>query len=356
MSLYNRKTILFFSVNGVGLGHLTRLLAIARRMKGLQANVEIIFFSLSSAIPLISREGFLGYHLPSIRSFSKSEREWNQLLTSHLDQVISLHRPEILVFDGVFLYKGLQDSIQNQTGMKRIWIYRELRKNNKTQFMNTQHFDQVIIPTEAGNSFQVNHPANVCYCAPIIYLDKSELLPKEDIRKQWRIPDHCKLVYVQLGSGQLNDVQSPLSMLQSILRQRQDLFMVVGEHILGEGITVKDDRMMVLRDYPNSKYFQAFDLAISASGYNTYHELMYFQVPTIFIPNEKSTTDDQLSRANNAQKYGAALVLQNPTEDKLRAAMDDALDEGANGQLRLSAQKLVRNTGALQAAKLILGD
>jgi UDP-N-acetylglucosamine--N-acetylmuramyl-(pentapeptide) pyrophosphoryl-undecaprenol N-acetylglucosamine transferase len=86
-------------VNGVGLGHLTRLLAIARRMKGLQANVEIIFFSLSSAIHLVSREGFLGYHLPSIRNFSKSEWEWNQLLTSHLNHVISLHRPEIFVFD-----------------------------------------------------------------------------------------------------------------------------------------------------------------------------------------------------------------------------------------------------------------
>jgi UDP-N-acetylglucosamine--N-acetylmuramyl-(pentapeptide) pyrophosphoryl-undecaprenol N-acetylglucosamine transferase len=247
-------------------------------------------------------------------------------------------------------------SIQNQTGMKRIWIYREMRKNNKRQFMNVQHFDQVIIPTEAGSSMTGNHSAIISYCKPIIYLDKSELIPKEEIRRLWRITDHSKLVYVQLGSGQLNDVQSLLSMLRNILKEREDLFMVVGEHVLGEGIKVTDDRMMVLRDYPNSKYFHAFDLAISAAGYNTYHELMYFQVPTIFIPNEKSTTDDQLSRANNAQKHGAALVLQDPTEEELRAAMDVTLDKTVNEQMRLSAQTLVCDTGALQAAKWILGD
>lgn len=355
MSLSSQKTILFFSINGIGLGHLTRLLAIARRIKKLQANTEILFFSLCSAMHLVAREGFLGYHLPSIRGFPKSEKEWNNLLSSHLDQIISLHRPDIFVFDGNTPYSGMLSSIQKQSNMKRVWVYRELRKNKNQQFMYARYFDRIIIPNEAGGSLKGEPPKHICYCEPIIYLDKSELLPKESIRKQWRIPDHCKLVYVQLGSGQVHDIQTPLSMLQNILRQRQDLFMVVGEHILGKGIEVSDDRMMVLREYPNSMFFQAFDLSISAAGYNTYHELMYFQVPTIFIPNVKSTTDDQLLRANYAQKHGAALVLQDPTEETLRAAIDHLLDKTINEQMRLSAQTLVQSTGALQAAKLIVG-
>lgn len=354
MKQSSQKTILFFSINGVGLGHLTRLLSIARRIKKRQTDTEIIFFTLCSAMHLIAREGFLGYYLPSIRVFPKSQEEWNQLLSSHLDQVIALHRPDLFVFDGVYLYDGLLSSIQKLSGMKRIWVYRELRKNHKEQFMNSELFDKIIIPTEAGSSLKAEPLEKVCYCEPIIYLDKSELLTRETIRKQWRIPDQCKLVYVQLGSGQLNDIQSPLFVLRSIVSQRQDLFIVVGEHILGKEIDVSDDRMMVLRDYPNSIYFQAFDLSISAAGYNTYHELMHFQVPTIFIPNEKSSTDDQLARANNAKKHGAALVLQEPTEETLSAAIDHVLDKTINEQMRLSAQTLVKSTGALQAAQLIL--
>lgn len=131
--------------------------------------------------------------------------------------------------------------------------------------------------------------------------------------------------------------------------------MVVGEHLLGKELKVSDDRMMVLREYPNSIYFHSLDFAISAAGYNTYHELMHFQVPTIFIPNEKSAADDQVTRAYNAQNHGAALVLQKPTEEKLMASIDFVLDKTTNEQMRQSAQALVPSNGAMEAAQLILG-
>jgi UDP-N-acetylglucosamine:LPS N-acetylglucosamine transferase len=66
----------------------------------------------------------------------------------------------------------------------------------------------------------------------------------------------------------------------------------------------------VVREYPLSRYFHAFDVAISASGYNSFHELLRFGVPTLFVPNRSTAMDDQVARASFAAKKGFARTVQ----------------------------------------------
>src|SRR5690606_6765409 len=49
------ERVLFISSNGTGLGHLTRSMAIARR---LDAELEPLFVSLSAAAPVVEQQGF----------------------------------------------------------------------------------------------------------------------------------------------------------------------------------------------------------------------------------------------------------------------------------------------------------
>ena len=60
----NRKSIVMFPTNGVGFGHFTRLLSIARRIKKLDEEVEVIFFTTMPTLHLLKREGIPAYHLP----------------------------------------------------------------------------------------------------------------------------------------------------------------------------------------------------------------------------------------------------------------------------------------------------
>src|SRR5690606_637464 len=132
--------------------------------------------------------------------------------------------------------------------------------------------NKVIIPGEAGiNSLGIKDDKKY-YCEPIIYLDKSELLTRDQIRNQWNIPPKSKLIYVQLGAGNINDINSTIQMILSELKKREDVYVVIGESIIGKRLDVNENRVMILRDYPNSMYFNAFDLAITAAGYNTFHE------------------------------------------------------------------------------------
>ena len=48
-------TVLFMTSNGTGLGHLTRSMALARR---LDPGIKPLFFTLSAAAPVVREQGF----------------------------------------------------------------------------------------------------------------------------------------------------------------------------------------------------------------------------------------------------------------------------------------------------------
>ena len=69
--------------------------------------------------------------------------------------------------------------------------------------------------------------------------------------------------------------------------------------------------------YPMSRYFAAFDLAVSAAGYNAYHELIRFGVPALYVPMPRQT-DDQAARARYAEQAGIGLAADGPDPDRSR--------------------------------------
>jgi len=58
------RCILFFPTNGVGLGHLTRLYAIARKMKALDPDLKIVFLSSVPILDQLTRDGIIFHHFP----------------------------------------------------------------------------------------------------------------------------------------------------------------------------------------------------------------------------------------------------------------------------------------------------
>ena len=354
------NAILFVPTNGAGLGHLTRLLAIARRVKRIDPSKKIIFHTTSSAMHLILQEGFLGYHLPSKMLFPKemSAKQWNAMLRDHLETVISIHQPETIVFDGAFPYAGLVASMRKKDGLRKIWVKRGQHKEGKAELVETKEkeFDEVYVPGEAGGENSLRKEGIKTYCEPVLYLDREELKDRESVRSQWNIPEGMKMVYVQLGAGKINDIHSTISILLNELLKRDDVFVVIGESIIGNRMDLKMERVLTLRDYPNSIYFNAFDLIVTATGYNTFHEVMYFGVPSILIPNENTKTDDQVARAMIAGNAGAAIVLREPGASDFEQAIEKALDEDNNRDMRKNALALMKENGAQQMAEMIVAN
>ncbi len=346
--------MIFIPTNGAGLGHMTRLLSIAKRVKKIDPFMEIIFFSTSSAIYPIYEEGFTGYYLPpqTLLPDYIQPMQWSNLMKEELKRIMLFYRPKVLVFDGAYPYAGLISAMRCIPQIKKVWVNRGMSKEKADEKSKQRkiYFDNIIEPGEAG--IENIGKDGYHYSAPVIFLEKSELLDRQSVRTHWNIPKDCKLMYVQLGAGVINDIKKTTSVILSFLQMRNDFFAVFGESVIGDKLDISQQNVIVLRDFPNSKYFNAFDIAISAGGYNTFHELLYFGVPSIFVPNDNTKKDNQVKRVMNAVNNRAGFIWDGLSAQVLSQAVDAAILY--RDAIVANSQNLIKSNGADQIAKLLL--
>lgn len=355
-----RHSVVLFPTNGVGFGHFTRTLAIARKLKKQDPSLEIVFVTTMPTLHPLSEEGFLTYHIPGRYRYKDMEpRVWNSLIEEFLLTVFALHRPKMFLFDGAFPYRGVLNSIKNNESISKIWIRRGMFKKQTKPIPpeSINHFDAIIRPGDAVSPEpiqEIEHDAALIRCNPIVLFDKDELYPRGELRSRLGIPEEAIVCYLQLGAGNINDISSDINLTVSALSRHSEIVTVIGESILGERIRQNNDGIRILRDYPNFSYFNDFDFAIMAGGYNSYHEAIQASLPTICYPNLKTGTDDQLSRARIAEKAGSMIVIKKRTKSKIYSAVDQICDENIRGIMAKNAGSLQRANGASQVAKWII--
>ena len=111
--MLNPKCIVMFPTNGVGFGHFTRMLAVAKRMKKLDSDLEIIFFTTMPTLHLLKPYGIPAHHIAGPKYFKDmSSEEWNALLEEELIICLETHRPSMFLYDGAFPYRGMLRAIQ----------------------------------------------------------------------------------------------------------------------------------------------------------------------------------------------------------------------------------------------------
>lgn len=348
---------LFFCVNGAGLGHVTRSLSIARRIRRISPEMPIYFLSSSQALGLIAREEMIVYHIPSRSEYGEQMpgNRWNRMLLQQLRMIVELHRPAVLVYDGVSPYAGLMKAISEIDFVHTAMVLRLRHKHDRLSKLGDRlaQFDEMLFPGEPGAEIPpwlTEFPHRVF--DPLVLLDRNELLPRAEARRGWHVSPDQKAVYVQLGAGNINDTTSWTGQIVSLLRKRDDVRIVLAESPIATRAHTPQEGVQLLSYYPNSLYFNGFDLAITATGYNTFHELMHFGVPSILIPNQETMTDDQVERARTAEAASAARVVLAP--DELEDAIMASLSETEARRMRENAMKLVPRNGAPDVARHLL--
>ena len=314
--------IVMFPTNGVGFGHFTRMLAVAKRMKKLDSELEIVFFTTMPTLHLLKPYGIPAHHISGPKYFKGMEsEEWNALLEEELNVCLETHRPNMFLFDGAFPYRGMLRAIQGKKSMQKLWMRRgTFRKGSSIPVDSIEHFDTIIHPEDsvAIATGQLEHNLEVITCPPIVMLDQDELLSKEKARSRLGLPQDATVVYVQLGAGEINDIESEVRLTLEALLENQDVHIVLGESLIGERIHFELPRVQILRDYPNSMYFNGFDATVQAGGYNSFHETRTFGLPALFYPNMNTGMDDQLARCKVAEEEGWGLVLEVRTASSIQ--------------------------------------
>ena len=348
-----RDCVVLFPTNGVGFGHFTRMYALAKRLRIKSPNTEIVFFTTMPTLQILYNEGFSTYHLAGRKKHrDMTASEWNAMVEENLSLVLNQHKPKMFIFDGAFPYRGMLNAIRSRNGIEKVWVRRGMfRKGSHIPVDSIEHFNSIVRPgdgVDGDEHLYLETPVQSHTVSPILLMDHDELLTKEQARGRLNLPGDSKIVYVQLGAGRINDIDSEIRLTVDALLKYENVQVVIGESMLGERIFFQHPRVQLLRDYPNSMYFRAFDASIQAGGYNSFHEMRTFGLPTLFYPNMNTGMDDQLARCNIAQAEGWGLVLEERTEDSIARSIEALLD------LEMPRERLQLTNGADELATLLL--
>ncbi|HYH60845.1 MAG TPA: glycosyltransferase [Solirubrobacterales bacterium] len=343
--------VLFLSSNGTGLGHLTRSMAIARR---LDPALEPIFFTLSGAAPVVAQQGFdvefaASYATPT----AGSDWRWSRRLRGRLRAAMRDADPRVLVFDGAHPYQALIDAMPSVPDAHRVWCRRPMWKpgSNFGALERTRFFDRVLEPGEfaatedRGATVALRGDA---HCVdPIVFCDDTELLERAVAERELGLEPGAVNVLVQLGQG--DEVREASARCLRHLAGRDGVRVAALRSHLTVMDDVPDGVVELDSTYPMSRYLRAFDATVSAAGYNAYHELIRFGVPSLFVPMRRQT-DDQHARARFAEARGVGRGTDGPADPALESKLEDLLDPAARSAMREALAEHRPANGAAPAA------
>ncbi|MGC5585578.1 glycosyltransferase [Ornithinimicrobium sp. W1679] len=349
-------SVLLVSSNGAGMGHLTRLLAYARRMP---VATRRHVLSLSQAVPVVEHEGIPWEYLPSQGASGLLPATWRQLFAERLTEVLHRLDPDVLVFDGTHPYRGLDTALAAHPRTRAVWSRRGMWKpgRNVDQLAKASWFDAVVEPgdlagaADRGATAQVD---DVLRVPPVTLVDRDDLSPRAAARSALGLPPDGPLALVSLGAGNINDTDDEVGAAATALRDRGIGVCVTAPSIAERAYA--GGGVHLVRHFPLSEHFAAFDYAVAAAGYNSFHETLRLGVPSVFVPNADTSLDDQVGRAEEAARRGWALTTPTLTGGRAAAVVDELLARGEELARRARADDPDNGAGAAAGAILQLAQ
>lgn len=299
--------VVLFNINGSGMGHLSTCLAYANRLRG---EARPVFFSLASAMEFIHDMGFEGDYMVSRFWSRASAWDWDRQLALRLGMLLERVRPEVVVFDGTWPYRGLLHAVKAYGGARSVWSDLTLYKKDWREVpVSQENFDLVIKLGELGAEFSVDEPGpptRKITIPPLTVLERGDLMRRNEARAALGLQRTHKYALLSLGPGNLKEVGGIGQGLIDALQGHG--YEVVWTRT---PISVSDvelpERVIPVSVFPIARYMKAFDVFVGAAGYNTCCEVLQSGVPTLFVPNTL-VSDDQTRRAEQVARVAPAIV------------------------------------------------
>jgi UDP:flavonoid glycosyltransferase YjiC (YdhE family) len=324
------------SSNGSGMGHLTRLLAYAQRR---DAETDVRFLSLSQAVPIVGQFGYAYEYLPSMTATGLAPTRWQDYFAVRVTEAIDRLRPDAVVFDGTVPYEGIPDVREAHPAVPWVWSRRGMwyRGYNREQVAKSTWFDLVVEPGDfaAAADRGLTATASATRVGPVTLLDRDDLDDRATARAAMGLAADQPSALVTLGAGNINDAASDVRVVIDALRAR-GMQVCVTKPAIAERVSTAADDVRVVSEYPLSRRYAAFDLAVSAAGYNSLHELLRFGVPTLFIPNLDTSLDDQRARARYVAEQRFACAVDTADPAQVGRALDELLGNGEKMKARVA--------------------
>jgi UDP:flavonoid glycosyltransferase YjiC (YdhE family) len=349
--------MLFLSSNGVGVGHLARLLAVARRLPDTHAAV---FLTMSQALPVIEQFGFTAEHIPGDRSTLSGHEAWNEWLRLELELVLDAYSIRAVVYDGNIVYPGITDALSDRSDCPLVWLRRGMWRSDQDNAHLLElgrHADLIVEPDDVASELDTGASADardgVTVVPPIRLLDDVEVLGREQSCARLGLDPGDRYVLIQLGTGNNTNIIDLIDGVLDDLRRVGGFIPVIAEWLTADLSLDLWPEVPRLRCFPLSRYYRAFDFTISAVGYNTFNEIISFGVPAVLVPNLNRSMDDQGARARFAHQRGAAVHLDPGGINDLPNVLEEMRNGCRRDELRQNCARISKPNGAGDVAELL---
>ena len=354
-----KPTIIFATSNGIGMGHLARATAIALELKDL-ANPVIV--SVAGGIAeLPAATGIRCEYIPGENRGWMKRNLWDSYLQSRLLAVAEETNATVITFDGVVPYPGFLATKISNPHLKLIWIRRGLWQKNALRFalpLQSKLVDQIFEPGDIARTSDhgpTSKRTDAQLTSPVSLFHTNRAKTREEARSILGLDLNKPAILVQLGTGD-DDMNEKMRAALSGLIDWQDLQIVLTKHPVdqkGNSLVPVGLNVKVVRYFPLADLLFAFDAAIAATGYNSVHELLPAQVPTVFISNIRGT-DDQDARAQWCQDYGYALRADHSDLKNITETVEKLISINLRTSLHEKCAELQNTEGGAQIARALL--
>lgn len=348
--------VLFASSNGIGLGHLARQMAVADR---LAAGQRSVFLTMSYAAATLKQAGYLCLMTSHHRSNGLEVEAWNAALEQEYLMTIDELRPKAFVYDATAVFSGVVEMLYRVPKLTSIWIRRPMWRPVHAQFLqHSARFTLVVEPGELADELDDGPTKAVqsetMRVSPILHTDPGDRLTREAARQALGLPLDAVVICLQISNGGAYDLGGVRASVVERLLALDNVFVVELRSALVPAADSADNpRHLMLNLFPAFRYSAAWDAAVSAAGYNSFHENVLGAVPTLFVPNEGDEMDMQATRARWAKQQGCGLMIRREEAGELDAALERLLDAGERDAMRNRCRSIEWSNGAIALARHI---
>ncbi|MEM9583036.1 MAG: hypothetical protein AAGA08_07960 [Pseudomonadota bacterium] len=319
---YEPPLILFIVVNGVGLGHLTRLLAIAEQLRK-SAQARVAFWCYSRAASILEAHGFEVIQRMTWQHLNVEKSAWEVWETADFARLFRDFAPAGVVYDGAAVPASLTNALR-MVGTPPIaltWLRRAMWQNhtNPEYLQAAQHCDLIIEPDDFAATAdkgpttwqQTSHRGSAEFLrVPAIGLTtKSDMLTRRQARRKLGLQLRKRTCLISLGGDAFGRCATAMQLIEETANTAQ-IELVIARSPLASTADQDSNGPRSISVFPLGRYLSAFDGIISAAGYNSFHEMLALtDVPLMFVPTIHARLDDQNARAEFACEKGWSLSL-----------------------------------------------
>ena len=339
------KKILFYTANGVGLGHLRRSCLITKEISS--KNVKIILVTLASSPQIFGRffDSLIQLTPLSDKLLNSPSKTQETRITNgrKFVKAIRKFRPNLIIADfylaSPFTFSAFQYALdRNSTQSIFIWRLGSKYRNYedfKDQDNKFRYFEKVIIPhafEEVKNLLplsvfrKIEKDDKFSIVGPIF--KKSNQIKLNSCRNKYKVSNNDFLITVSLGGGgklEYGKCDGPEKIVNGFLDIYPDLFKAISNLrvIINIGPYFSDfknrstSRLKFVRfEEDLLELLTLSNLVISTAAYNICNELIEAKIPSILFPLMRGSRE-QFERAHYLEKKGIAKVFENGSSVEL---------------------------------------